>query len=114
MAQRPCDEDPCGTSTCSCCFCGIATMKATSSLDRFPQAQRSTRAAALEAERIIHSQGELGEAEVLRLVDVVKEVVHPRARHRGPAVCEPPGDTGLEPRREGEEVLPLQLGVVLE
>src|SRR5581483_6671574 len=114
IAQRLWACDPCGTATCSCCFCGIATRNATSSLERLPQAQRSKRPAALKAERIVHSQGELGEAEVLRLVDVVEEVVHARPRHRRPAVRETPGEPRLQARGEGEEVLPLQLGVVVE
>src|SRR6195256_3617193 len=100
MAHKFCDADPCGTCTCRCCFCGIASTKAMSSLERLPQAQARIRAAiprarpGLESERIVHPQGEFGVAEVLRLVDVVEEVVHPRARHRGPR---------SEERRVGKE-----------
>src|SRR5438067_10796053 len=85
-----------------------------SSLERFPQAQSNARAAVLPAKRIVHSHGELGVAEVLRLVDVVEEVVEPAARHGGPAFRESPADCRGQTRREREEVLAWQLGVVLK
>src|SRR5712671_8171122 len=84
--------EPFGTSTWSCSFRGIASTKAMSSLERLPQAQRSASAHALEAQRIIHPQRKLGVAEVLRLVDVVEEVVHP-----------PAGELPLLQRRQGAE-----------
>src|SRR5436190_13199058 len=114
MAQRVCAAEPCGTSMWRSCFCGIASRKATSSLERLPQAQRSASKSASETQRIVHSQGELGVAEVLRLVDVVEEVVHPAARDRGPAVREPPAERGLQARREREEVLRGQIGAIVE
>src|SRR6185436_7123730 len=105
MAQRDCRFDPCGTCTWSCWLRGMAAMNAMSSLERLPQAQRSASAARLEAERIVHPQGELGVAEVLRPIDVVEEVVQTPARHRGPALREVPGKSRLQAGREGEEVL---------
>src|SRR6266404_4352996 len=114
MEQRLWAVEPFGTCTWSCDFCGIASTKAMSSLERLPQAHKSTSATALEAQRIIHPQRELGVAEVLRLVDVVEEVVHSTSRHCGPALGESPAQCGLQPRRQREEVLRRQIGAVVE
>src|SRR5712671_2784458 len=99
--------EPLGTWTWSCSFRGIASTKAMSSLERLPQAQKqkSASAPALEAQRIVHPQRKLGVAEVLRLVDVVEEVVHPPAGDGGPPLGELPAQRRLQPRREREEVL---------
>src|SRR3954469_17263172 len=102
-----------GSCTWSCCFCGIATRKATSSLERLPHAQASS-SRVLQTERIIDSQRELGVAEVLRSIDVVEEVVEPSASHRRPAVRKAPGQRGLRPGGKREEVLVGQLRMVLE
>src|SRR6266436_3923306 len=106
--------EPLGTWTWSCSLRGIASTKAMSSLERLPQAQRSASASALPAQRIIHPQPKLGVAEVLRLVDVVEEVVHPPAGDGGPPLGELPAQRGLQPRREREEVLRRQIGAAVE
>src|SRR5262249_3118234 len=105
IAQRDCTFDPCGTCTCSCWLRGMAARNAMSSLEGLPEAQRSASATSLETQRIVHSQGKLGVAEVLRLIDVVEEVVQAAARYRGPALREVPGEPGLQAWREREEVL---------
>src|SRR5438270_4256687 len=65
-----------GTRTCRSPVRGSASRKAMSSLERFPQpASRRTPMRALETERIVDPQGELGVAEGLVLVHVVAEVV---------------------------------------
>src|SRR5262249_13260995 len=95
-----------GTATCSWSFCGMASRNARSWLDRFPQAQASSKK---KLERIVHSQRALEVAQVLRSIDVVQEEVEPRARHRREARGELPAQRGGEARRQGEEVLRGQL-----
>src|SRR5260221_13570636 len=87
-------------------------MNATSSLERFPQAQAIR--SALQAERIVHSQRELGVPEVLRLVDVVEEIVEPPAQDGREAPRELPRERGLQTGREREEGLLRKLGVAGE
>src|SRR5207248_9395286 len=71
-------------------------------------------AALLPTQRIVHPQRELGVTEVLRLVDVVEEVVEPSAGDRRPAFREPPADRRRQTRREREEILAGQLRMVVE
>src|SRR5467141_1019511 len=94
-----------GTRTCRSPVRGSASTKAMSSLERLPQAVTRRSAAALQAERIVDPQGELGVAEGLVLVHVVEEVVGAGARHRRPARAEAPPEGQLGARREREEVL---------
>src|SRR5215468_11079724 len=86
-------------------------MKATSSLERFPQA--ATSSSALQAERIVHSRRDLDVPEVLRsLIDIVEEVVEPPAQDGGEAIREVPGEGSGQPRRQREKVLRRQLGIL--
>src|SRR5437763_16084037 len=94
-AHRFCEGPLPGTATCSWSFCGIASRNARSWLDRFPHAVKAS-SKALRPERIVHSQRQLGEAEVLRLIDVVEEIVHPPAQHRREAR----GELPVQHRRE--------------
>src|SRR5438067_4513067 len=114
IAQAGWAVSPCGTTTCSSSFCGMASMNATSSLERLPHATAQSSNNALQAERIVHSQRELGVAEVLRLIDIVEEVVDPSAHDGGQPVGEVPREGGSEARRQGEEVLRRQLRVAGE
>src|SRR5207302_1980025 len=85
-----------------------------SSLERFPQAHSASASRALQAERIVDSQGKLGVAEGLILVHVVEEVVDAAASYCTPPRAEAPPERRLQPRRDREEILRRQIAPSVE